>query len=1046
MAESVILDPITAEFDPSYYVALDADNGLADLSGNGITSTANGGATVGGSSSAPNGFTSSTDLDGTDDYISTNYATRRNSCMNPRAGSGVTTSWTNSGMVTFEAVTSFPSVTGLPSGFPLTGFHAIGDGNGDNISCNVAVTSGETWTFSIYIYIVTLGGATSLRVAHRDVGGATLTSTDVTTTGQWMQVGVTGTVTGTGNASIRVTQQGAGTPEFYWTASLQEQGSTTGTYFDGSGYVDSSNTWISDAGGKVGWLSTAHASASDKGAFANGTVRSYAGWAARDNTSAMHALTGGDIASGASRLILASGSTNVQWIVGGTTYTFTAAWPADTNWHRWTLVFNEPADTAALYIDGVLFESKTSVTAQHNAYQNLLVGRFVGSASYFDGKVAHFGAWERGLVGGEIGSLYERGARSMHRRSQLDITPWVDADGINWGDAQIQATLADQLVGSTPVDFTIPARQAQIPLNLMTKGGTTFAAIRSAVQAKVGLFQQKGGRIARVISGGGTVYADITNAALHLSGSWLQANREADVEATLTLDAVPDFYAAEEALSDHTETTLPEITFTESTANGGDFPLGDRVRVVVDDDSGQNQRGLFWAFRGRNYSSASTAASAYEAEALQALDTATKVAKVGASGGTVVTHGTISTNWTPVVGTNIGGTQYLTHTGSYRAYARVFTTSGTAVQARFVYDVGDLVYPAENDAVRCYDGGTFHILDLGEVRLDRAPSGVHRWQGQIQARGDSGGESFSVDRVWVVNQDESAGVLRAPSPALTSPLTSFSARDDFNQSAGALNGKTAILGGNWATSGGATDFNVSGSGTVTRTTTSDASSRVAQLTLSSFSSIAIAVDVSTTVWVSPVPFVSLLIGGDKELNVLPAGSGLAVATVSSGLGSTGVVVQVADGETYRLVLVWTGSQLLGYFGSPGAEQYLGAISDDGGTATTIAFRDRNTTSTAMTRTYDNFSAWTPTLDAVCYASRSLELNTQGIGRLDTGGTAYGPVTSVVNDLPRMPNRSSAGTVEFMGKLSQGDLETINDPAIDDLSARVHRRASYLTVG
>ena len=95
---------------------------------------------------------------------------------------------------------------------------------------------------------------------------------------------------------------------------------------------------------------------------------------------------------------------------------------------------------------------------------------------------------------------------------------------------------------------------------------------------------------------------------------------------------------------------------------------------------------------------------------------------------------------------------------------------------------------------------------------------------------------------------------------------------------------------------------------------------------------------------------------------------------------------------------------------------------------------------------DNFVSWSATPDAVAFASQSVELNTKGMIREDSAGAAYGPVSSVVGDLPRMPNRSSAGTVEFFAKASRGDLQTGADPGIDDISARIYRRASYLTVG
>jgi hypothetical protein len=107
--------------------------------------------------------------------------------------------------------------------------------------------------------------------------------------------------------------------------------------------------------------------------------------------------------------------------------------------------------------------------------------------------------------------------------------------------------------------------------------------------------------------------------------------------------------------------------------------------------------------------------------------------------------------------------------------------------------------------------------------------------------------------------------------------------------------------------------------------------------------------------------------------------------------------------------------------------------------------DAHVSATATTRNVDSFVSWTPATDAVIFASRSAELSTAGMNRLDSGGTAYGPVTQVNYDLARMPNRSSAGTVEFMAKASRGDMQTTNDPGIDDISARVYRRASYLRV-
>ncbi len=655
-------------------------------------------------------------------------------------------------------------------------------------------------------------------------------------------------------------------------------------------------------------------------------------------------------------------------------------------------------------------------------------------------------------------------------RTELNITPWIAQGGADYGDAALVAYASELAVGSTIVDFRLPNRQISIPLIIRSSGGTTFEVARETIQAKVGIMQQQGGWLKRVTSTGGTVFADVVSATLTLGADWIMAHKDVDVSAQITLETIPDFYGAEQTLADHTETTLPEISFTETTTAGGDFPLGDRVRVVVDEDDAENQRGLIWSFRGRHYSAASTAASSYQAESLTPLDTAAVASKGGASGGQVVTHSALANYWLPVVGTNLGGA-YLTHTGTNRLYARVYSASGTTVSARFVYDVGDLVHPTENDAVRLYNGGTFHILDLGELRLDPPPSGTHRWQGQIQAMGDAGSESFSVDRVWIVNQDESAGVLSTPTSAV-SGTSSPAVRDDFRQTAGALHGKTATVGGAWTTtSGTAGDFSVTGSDDYVayRSAVSDPDTNSGRYAVigSAVAACIVRADVKFTTKTSArfgvlaryadtnnwlMAFINPAVISDFGAVTVAKRVGGSVTTLA---GTTASPYYSVTGMFYRLSLsVDAAGNWNVYWGLASNDQLALVLSGTDSALATggalasgkVGLYDAQTVSTANTRTYDNLVGWAPDSDAVIFASQSAELNSKGIIREDSAGAAYGPVSSVTGDLPRMPNRSSAGTVEFFAKASRGDLRTEADPAIDDISARIYRRASYLTVG
>lgn len=133
-------------------------------------------------------------------------------------------------------------------------------------------------------------------------------------------------------------------------------------------------------------------------------------------------------------------------------------------------------------------------------------------------------------------------------REAVDITGWVNKDGIDWGDAQIESYMAEAQRGQIPVDYRMPNRQIQIPLLLLERDETTFAAIRGKVQAKAALFQREGGWIKRTI-GETPVFADVVGATLRLGGGSLQAWQFADGDAVLTLEAIPDWYAAEAEMS-----------------------------------------------------------------------------------------------------------------------------------------------------------------------------------------------------------------------------------------------------------------------------------------------------------------------------------------------------------------------------------------------------------------------------------------------------------------------------------------------------------------
>jgi hypothetical protein len=638
-------------------------------------------------------------------------------------------------------------------------------------------------------------------------------------------------------------------------------------------------------------------------------------------------------------------------------------------------------------------------------------------------------------------------------RTQYDLTPYMRGEGPDFGDSAVAAYMAEAARGEIPVDFRVPNRTVQIPLLLRGRTGKTFDTLRTEIQQKAVLLQHEGGWVGRSTSLG-TLYAEVVNATLRMGGGNLQAAGLVDADATLSLEYVPEWYGDEVTLTTHNETTLPELVFTETGIKGAGFG---RVRLVVTDTQGQDQLGLLWGFRCRNYSSASTARLAYEAEALTPMDLAATSALTGASGGgsNTIQHANLGTGWTPVLNTNLLAGTYLTHVGSYRVYARVYSTSGSAVQMRFVWDVGDMTFPEENDRWTFPDASQFYIADLGEIRLDPVPSGTHRWQGQIQAKG-TGGESVRVDRLFFQPIDESAGRLRTP--ISTDPgLTAYSARDEFNQTAGALAGKTAAVGGAWAGAGDADDFQVSGSGTLTRTAVSDTTD-VGRYAIigSAMTNMVTQTDLSVSGYVDKLRMcvtarytdtnnwlMARLETSSPNLSVRKRVGG----TISE-LGYTNPpTLDAGASYTLRLLVTAAGLWFVWFYpqgsapGDPTLSGQDSALATGGALASgKPTLYDEYTSAAAVTRTYDNFAAWPLSLDAVVFANRIAELRTDGMYRQDSAGGAYGPVSHVIGDLPRVPPAGyEARTLEVFLKSSRGDLDQLPDAGIDDQRATLNYR-------
>ena len=326
-------------------------------------------------------------------------------------------------------------------------------------------------------------------------------------------------------------------------------------------------------------------------------------------------------------------------------------------------------------------------------------------------------------------------------------------EGLDFGDVEIKAYQAEGHFGSSPIDHDWPARTIKIPLIIRPAEGLSFDAQRSRLEARVAEINNEGGGwLKRVLPSGKHIFADLVEAKLHLSVDWLTENRDIDRGATLELVAKPDLYEEEEELEVHEGTG--DLAFTEVIK--GTMPA--RVSsLIVTDTSGNDQKGLLWHFRGRNYDSAETAEWAYNAEALELLDLAEKATLSGSYGTKAVKHPNLSTEWTPVLGTTIGGEEFLTHVGVYDVWARVYSTSTELPWLRLLWDLGDMIAPSENVQVQVPGKEAFYDVYLGQINLRTLPFGDQRWKGVIYARGEEGGENVWIDRLRFVCADEKLG-------------------------------------------------------------------------------------------------------------------------------------------------------------------------------------------------------------------------------------------------------------------------------------------------
>lgn len=511
------------------------------------------------------------------------------------------------------------------------------------------------------------------------------------------------------------------------------------------------------------------------------------------------------------------------------------------------------------------------------------------------------------------------------------------------------------------------------------------------------------------------------------------------------------------------ETALPVLTFAAAGV-GGDVPATGRL-IINNDDANNDQRWLTWGLQSRRYDPAATAALFYEAEALTPQGGSTTGAESGASGGNGVLTGNLTYLYQSVLSTQLsaGAGAHLTHVGRYRVYARIHanTTNGIAVSLRLQWADGDFRNPTLNDPFS-YDSWApngFMLVDLGLINIRKATQGTQRWEGRILARSTTANDNFWIDYLMFVPVDEESGIVNATT-TLAAP-TVFAARDEFNQTAGALAGKVAPVGGTWAKFGAGADWQVDASG--------HSIWRSATLTGSDYETLPAAQSagiVQVDFFISPTPGSPIpagttvgvvgLFNTGTQANVVAhvdPNAGYLYLEETSGI-SRGVAKEVLPATWYTLRLYYssTTKHYMAWLVPYQRTDLMGMPDIDAtGTATpggtSVGIYDQSTGASAVTRYFDNFVAAAATPDAAIYAGgRSMAIDSDRAERSDSAGVYWNRVASYEGNYLQVPPAGKENRVcRFIMKGSRNLRVLLGDNGIDDLSARLMITPRYLVL-
>lgn len=336
--------------------------------------------------------------------------------------------------------------------------------------------------------------------------------------------------------------------------------------------------------------------------------------------------------------------------------------------------------------------------------------------------------------------------------------------GIDWGDAQITAFEAqEQRWGSTVVGWRVPNRTVTIPLGVGMDESGGFSVSAQHLRQKVALIQREGGWLKRGPIAGKSLYADVVNATLKLPDVWGETGGLED-QVILTLECLPDFYGDEitlDAVGGNGSVATLLRSGGQPAVIQGDHP--GRVRVDLQDTSGNTQYGLLWALRSRYYDPAAPLIVPYTS--ISAASAAGAVADSGATTGTMLAVSPPAANTPTQLCFGL-----LPHSGTYQVWARLRAPGRNPnnCQVEFAWNIGDTSHGTITDGWIGLQSG-WQMVNLGQIRIDPVTVGVQQWGFTLSVQAGIGGDTIGIDRLILQPLDEAAGLLIGQ-PTLSDPI------------------------------------------------------------------------------------------------------------------------------------------------------------------------------------------------------------------------------------------------------------------------------------